>query len=70
MTPTLEELLNRLKSLNKEELEILESVFVLVAAGLSHPTNPPLPPNVVLFACQAMCVLINHVDQENSPLNN
>ena len=33
-----------------------------VAAGERHPTEPPLPDSVVIFACQALVVLFDHLE--------
>lgn len=59
--PTLDDLLKRLQS-KTAGIDSLRKLYVRVAAGKRHPITPPLPSNAVLFACQAMAILFNHVD--------
>lgn len=61
--PTLEELLERLRR-DVPFRNSLREVYRRVANGERHPTSPPLPDDVVIFACQAMTVLFNHVEGE------
>lgn len=58
--PTLAELLERLKKDGVFRDQCRE-LYRRVAAGERHPTQPPLPPNVITLACQAMTILFNHV---------
>ena len=63
MTPTLEELLERLRR-DVMYRESCRELYRRVASGERHPTNPPLPENVVRLACQAMKILFNHIGGE------
>lgn len=63
-TPTLAELLDRLKS-DVHFKDQCRELYRRVASGERHPTNPALPPNVIVLACQAMTILFNHI--ENPP---
>ena len=60
--PTLEELLDRLRRTDVPYRDSTIKLFRMVASGKRHPTNPPLPDNVVVLACQAMAILFEHVD--------
>jgi hypothetical protein len=60
-TPTLDELLTRL-STDIHGRDVLREVYAEVASGNRHPTSPPLPENVVVLACQAMVILLDHID--------
>ena len=61
--PTLGELLERLRS-DVPSRESCIELYRRVAAGERDPTNPPLPDNVVVFACQVMTILFRHVAEE------
>lgn len=60
--PTLDELLARLKS-DVQYRDQCRELYRRVASGERHPTEPPLPDNVVRLACQAMSVLFRHIEQ-------
>ena len=59
--PTLNELLERLRRDVRFRTQCKE-LYRQVACGERHPTEPPLPTDVIVFACQAVSVLFAHVD--------
>lgn len=63
MLPTLNELLERLIR-DVPFRDSCKELYRRVASGERHPTEPPLPDNVIVFACQAMSVLFAHVELE------
>lgn len=55
--PTLEAILARLS----HPLALpLEDLYRQVASGERDPMEKPLPKNVQILACQAMCILFEH----------
>lgn len=63
--PTIEELLKQLKKDVKFKTHCLE-LYRQVASGERHPTEPPLPTNMVILACQAMVILLSNTDIPNA----
>lgn len=68
MRPTLDELLKRLKG-NYPYRDSAKEMYRRVAAGERDPLDPPLPANVVKFACQAVYILFAHVDNDDRYTN-
>ena len=64
--PSLDEFLQRLGSDVKFKDSAYE-VYRRVASGERHPTEPPLPDNVIILAAQAMVVLFNE-SKKDPPL--
>lgn len=63
LVPSLDMLLARLRGPFRGRDEMKE-LCCSVACGDRDPVFPPLPENVVRFACQAVVILMEHVDNE------
>ena len=63
-TPTLDELFKRFRS-NESVIfrAIAKSMYATVAAGVRDPIKKPLPPNMTILACQAMVILLDHIEK-------
>lgn len=60
--PTLDGLFLTLKQDHLYRAEMIQ-LYRNVASGKRHPTEPSLPENVIILACQAMTILFEHVEE-------
>lgn len=67
-TPTLEELLERLRAPHRSKA-MLQELVRRIAAGEREPNKPPLPDSTVIFLCQALTILFQHVNDEQARNN-